>query len=193
MSKFDSHDVDNAKIITEQGFKVLLSAVRNDPDPSARQTEILFQLAYLLGLRVGEVTRLRWGDFDRIESRVTIAKSKRGKTRTIMFGEGCESLLRQLESQLSTTPSPTRSLFYSRRGVMGIRCAQRLFQKYRDIAGLSKKLSFHSLRHGAATRLLNRGLNISMLRDLLGHSSVATTNVYLHKTESALAHQRRLL
>ena len=59
----------------------------------------------------------------------------------------------------------------------------RRFKKLAEDIGLSKSLSFHSLRHGYATRLASRGVPIPAVRDQLGHGNVSTTSVYLHFTD----------
>jgi integrase/recombinase XerC len=61
------------------------------------------------------------------------------------------------------------------------------------ISGLSEKLSYHSLRHGFATRMLNQGIKLHDLKEVMGHQNIATTSLYLHFTEESREAFRRLL
>ena len=171
--------LDARRVMSEQDFYRLIDAVRRDPS-APPQTELLFYLGYLTGLRVSEIVALSWGDIDLEQARILVRRGKGGRPRKFFFGPICRSVFASLRKTKTAPPSPDSHLFLSQRGPLSIRGAQHLFLRYRRVAGLPDSITFHSLRHGAASRLIKKGCSVVVVRDLLGHRSISTTNVYLH-------------
>ena len=120
---------------------------------------IAFLLAYGAGMRVSEVTRCKPEHF-RTNS-IFIPESKYGVERIVPIPKGWKAWMnKELPLQRS------------------IRTLQRKFIKYREKAELPEHYSFHSLRHGFATRLLENGASINQVQVLVGHSNIATTSIY---------------
>jgi integrase len=143
------------KSIRPEEFKLLIQEVPTN-DLLAR---ISFILAYGSGMRVSEVMRCNKEHFK--GNTIFIPQSKYGLERIVPIPKGWKDTFYK-ELPLKTT----------------IRTLQRKFEKYAKKAKLSDYYTFHSLRHGFATRLLEAGTPINQVQVLLGHSNLATTSVY---------------
>lgn len=166
-------------VLSKQEVKRLLNA------PKLLKHRILIGLLYDCGLRCFEVRNLRIADVDFDRQILHIRKGKGGKDRYVPFGK---ILSRGLRKYLNAE-KPTTWLFngkpegrsggdfdsrYSQRGV------QWAVNRARKDAGIEKEMTVHTLRHTYATHLLESGLDIMSIKDLLGHASIQTTLVYLH-------------
>lgn len=148
----------------------------------------LLEAAYSTGMRVGEVTRLRITDLDSRRMLIRVDQGKGRKDRYVMLSA---SLLETLRAYWRES-KPKLYLFPGRdnKRPLGISVAQKAFQRARDRAGISKPVSFHTLRHSFATHLLEDGANVRKIQGLLGHRSLQTTERYTHVAEDDL-HQTR--
>lgn len=137
-------------------------------------------LLYGLGLRAGEVARLRLHDFDRELRTLIVRNGKGGKDRVLPYDEG----IRRLLIAHFRTAHPTDYLFTSdtRPGDsdgITVRGVQYIVRCTRARAGLLKKVCPHTLRHNFAVHYLERGGNLVRLKQLLGHAHISTTLRYL--------------
>ncbi|NUQ62853.1 MAG: tyrosine-type recombinase/integrase [Pirellulales bacterium] len=146
-----------------------------DAAPSLRD-KLLLGLLYAIGVRVSEVVRLKWQDFDFDRRTVSIWQGKGRKDRQVMLPESFKPLL----IELSKTFKPDEYVFPGdRRGRhLSPRTAQRIMERARRIAGIGKKATPHSLRHSFATHLLEHGTDIRFIQELLGHKRLDTTKIY---------------
>jgi integrase/recombinase XerD len=142
----------------------------------------LFELIFSSGLRVSELTSLDIGQISSREKSIRIT-GKGNKERTVLYGEKCSGFISEyLKKRGEFYPSnDEKALFLNTRGK---RLGQRgvryiLNRKTRQIA-LKKNISPHSLRHSFATALIRNGADIRTVQFLLGHSSIATTEIYTH-------------
>ena len=143
------------KAVRPEEFKLLISQVPTK-DNLAR---ISFLLAYGSGLRISEVLRCENSHL-RVNS-IFIPESKYGVERIVPLPKGWKGIFnKQLPLKIS------------------IRTLQRKFKKYLKMAKLPEHYTFHSLRHGFATRLLESGAPINQVQVLLGHSNISTTSMY---------------
>lgn len=168
------------KVLGENEIGRLFRALDNK-----KHKAILFT-AYSAGLRVSEVValELRHIDSDRMQIFVQNAKGK--KDRYVMLSP---VLLDILRNYINTwKPRPQKYLFEGNEPgePMSSRSAQQVFIEAKRAAGLQKQLSFHSLRHSFATHLLENGVDIKYIKELLGHFSINTTNRYLHVKKDQL-------
>jgi len=142
---------------------------------------VLLQTAYACGLRLGELVRLEVTDMDARRMVVMVRQGKGQKDRQVPLSPRLLAELRQWWCQHRTTPwlfpAVTKR---SRPGPIHAGTVQRLFQRVRRRARLSKKATMHTLRHSYATHLLEAGVDVVTLQKLLGHNSLSTTARYLH-------------
>ncbi len=159
----------------------------------------LFELAYSSGLRAEEIVNadVEDLDFDAETIRVT---GKGAKTRVMPIGEPAQRALRRyLESARHALcpPAAEKALFLSRRGRrLSPSDVRRRLEIWVREAAVSGRISPHTLRHSFATHLLEGGADLRSIQELLGHSSVSTTQVYTRvepsrlQSEYAKAHPR---
>lgn len=168
------------KVMGEMELGRLFNALTNK-----KHKAILFT-AYSAGLRVSEVVNLTLPDIDSDRMQLFIRRAKGKKDRVVNLSPVLLDLLRAYYKSLGTRP--LKYLFEGQ--VPGtpysVKSAQRVFQMAKEKAGISKDVSFHALRHSFATHLLEKGVDIRYIKDILGHFSIKTTERYLHVRKDVL-------
>ncbi len=142
----------------------------------------IFETVYGAGLRASEVTHLRVQDIDSEQMRIFVHQGKGGKDRYTLLSQRNLDLLREYWKQYRPS-HPDGYLFYSRgrkNRVMTSRTVQDAFSKYRIMAKLPGTFTVHTLRHCFATHLLDSGVDVCHIKELLGHTFIQTTAFYLH-------------
>ncbi len=147
--------------------------------PTPFRDQAILELLYGAGLRASEVVGINLEDVDLKSGEVRV-RGKGMKDRVALFGDPCASAIRAwLKHERPTTSSP--ALFVNRRGGrLTTRTLQNIVQRRRRLLGLGEPITPHSLRHTFATHLLNGGADLKTVQQLLGHESLATTQVYTH-------------
>jgi integrase/recombinase XerC len=148
----------------------------------ARDAAIL-EILYGCGIRLSELIGLRLADID-FEGGTIKVTGKGSKQRIVPFGSKARSALQTyiaLRSELSLRGSGPPNLFLSSRGkAMSPKGVNRLMNRYIGMVSEIEKRSPHVLRHTFATHLLNRGADLRAVKELLGHESLSTTQLYTH-------------
>ena len=140
----------------------------------------IFELLYSSGLRGGELCRLTPYDLD-LQARVLrVVKGKGRKDRQVPVGKVAAQFLAEYLHQvrpflLKKARKPDGSLF-----MLSTNTLRKRFQKHRDAARLGDIYTVHSLRHSCATEMLRGGASVRHVQELLGHSSIDTTQIYTH-------------
>ncbi len=160
-------------ILTQEEIKRLFDSCDNVRD------KCILMTLYGSGLRLSEVANLKISDIDSQKMRIFVQNGKGGKDRYALLSQTNLDILREYWKAYR----PKEYLFKSRTKSsphLTPRSTQNIFRKYKELAGITKKVTTHSLRHAFATHLLEAGTNIYYIKQLLGHSDISTTTFYLH-------------
>ena len=156
--------------------------------------QVMLSLGYGCGLRAGEIVRLKDGDIDSAQMIIRIVQSKGHKDRHVMLPPELLVLLRQWWKVRPTrfdagVPVGKRWLFPGRwQGQhLTYRQLSRIFHESKAAAGITKRVSLHSLRHSFATDLLEKGIDIRYIQAVLGHSKLDTTSRYTRVATGRIA------
>ena len=163
------------KVLSEQEIGRLFNAVSN-----IKHKAILFT-AYSAGLRVSEVVHLKIRDVDSDRMQLFIERAKGKKDRYVNLSILLLDVLRAY--LVKTKPMPKVYVFENpdQPGKpYAIRSAQKIFFEAKRKAFVNKDVGIHSLRHSFATHMMEKGIDIRYIKDLLGHLSIKTTERYLH-------------
>ena len=151
-----------------------------------RRDRAILELLYASGLRVSELTGLDLADLDRREQMLRV-RGKGRKERIVPFGGKAEAALdaywpvrtELLRKARLSADAPAVFLNYAGRRLTQ-RSVGRIVKKYVRLANINWDLHPHSLRHAFATHLLADGADLRAIQELLGHSSLSTTQKYTH-------------
>ncbi|MCJ7768885.1 MAG: tyrosine recombinase XerC [Dehalococcoidales bacterium] len=156
--------------------------------PQGLRDRCLMELIYAAGLRVSELAKLSLEqvNLDTCEIRVW---GKGSKERIVLIGEpAARALIDYLDKGRPLLLGNTvdrEAIFLNNRGVrLSERMVQKVLNKYASLAGINKRVYPHLLRHTFATHMLDGGADLRVVQELLGHSNLATTQIYTHVTQS---------
>ena len=173
----------------EEVAQLLEAAYRNDSNEGQRDATIL-ELLYATGLRVGELVSLNLQDIDLQEAYIR-CWGKGSKERIVYLHPKAMVELKRYLSQARVNLLGNRknenALLVNHRGERLTRqWIWNILKTYGEKAGISQRITPHTLRHSFATHLLQNGASLRHVQELLGHSSISTTQIYTHLTTSYL-------
>jgi integrase/recombinase XerC len=177
-------------VLTESSFSLNFEGIRN---------KLIIDLFYATGMRRMELIELKLSDLD-LHSNTVKVLGKRNKERIIpLLPEICDQVKRYLSERgdLDVIQNPSFFFLTKSGNKLNISLVYRLVNGYFSRATEKVKKSPHIMRHSFATHLLNNGADINSVKDLLGHVTLASTQVYTHnslaelKKVHATAHPRR--
>lgn len=166
-------------ILTKSEIEELLSKTTGD-DLKSQRDEAMLQLLYATGMRVTELISLKISDINLNSGKVKISKSSSYRTvslnkSTVKYLKNYITNIRPLISKLESDDS----LFYNSNGKKLTRQGfWKILKKYKAETNIDKDLTPHTLRHSFAIHNLNEGMDIKDLKEILGHTDVATTMMY---------------
>lgn len=164
-------------VLSRREIEAIIENIKN---PKHR---LMAALAYGSGLRVSEVINLRIRDINFDDLTIHLKGAKGNKDRITIFPK---KLLNDIMN-FSAGKSGQDYLFESERGgKLTERTAQIIFEKGLKVAGIKKDATFHSLRHSFATHLLENGVDVRHVQELLGHANIRTTQIYTKVTNPSI-------
>jgi integrase/recombinase XerD len=168
--------------------RTVLGAVRHPVRRMALST------IYALGLRLGEGLRLETGHMDSERLVVWVRDGKGAKDRGVPLPRPLLARLRRYWKE-ERPASLTQYLFVPPEGKAPLHetTLQKTFTAARDEVALAKRASIHSLRHSYATHLLESGISLRTIQDVLGHKSMRTTEIYVHVTQPGTERLQQVL
>lgn len=152
-----------------------------------KKHKVILALLYSCGLRVSELINLEWSHINRSRKIINIIQGKGKKDRQVGLPIHIIPLLESYYYEYKTVKYvlngqfPDKELKYSDRSVGEV------IKQLSEKAGIKKRVYTHLIRHCFATHHVENGTDINLLQKLLGHSSVKTTNIYLHISDSHIS------
>lgn len=182
-------------VISKAELMRLLDAPNKETDPEKKaRGHAILQLLFSTGLRVSELCSLS-NDIDLAQDEMAI-RGKGGKVRVVFLSDAAKKSVREY---LALRKDMSDALFVKitdekKRGTQpenkedGLtrRSVERIVKRYAVLAGISKKVTPHVIRHCFATDLLSNGADLRSVQAMLGHSNIATTQIYTHVTDKHL-------
>ena len=165
-------------VMTKEEVKQLISACQN------AKSRLLVEFMYASGMRVSEAVALKVEDIDFTDGMCTVRQGKGKKDRLTILSKG---LLAEVRLYLEQESQPNGFIFKNREGQpLTPRNVQKIVALAAKNAGIRKKVTPHKLRHSFATHLLEAGVSIRIIQELLGHSNLQTTQIYTQVSKESL-------
>jgi len=165
-----------------------LFLVADTTTPLGQRDQLLLELLYATGVRVGELVNIKLTDISIREQTIRIL-GKGNKERIVSFGDYAEEILTcyQKDGYQKLNIHNSSYLFLnSQGGVLTERGVRYILDKMIKKTSLNKNISPHMIRHSFATHLLNEGCDLLTVQKLLGHESISATQIYTHVTTEHL-------
>ena len=174
--------------LSYEEFIELLNKIKEDNELSVRNNLIL-EMLYATGLRVSELTNIKLDDININDKSIRIM-GKGNKERIVYFGDYAKDILNDYLNNNRNEllrGKTSKYLFINKNGDrLTFRGVEYLIDEISRTSSIKYKISPHVLRHTFATHLLQEGADLRSVQTLLGHSSLATTQIYTHITSEYL-------
>ena len=158
-------------VLSEREIKAIFSVIKN------LKHKTIIMTIYSAGLRMGELVNLMVKDIDFDRNTIKIVSGKGKKDRLVMLSNKLKPILQEYLN----TYSPKNHLFEGQSGGgYSPSSVRQIFIKALSKTDVKKKATVHTLRHSFATHLLDRGIDIRIIQELLGHKKLETTQIYTH-------------
>lgn len=175
--------------VEEKDMGKLFEGIAFSNDFEGKRDRLILELFYATGIRLSELLGIKKLDVDFFNSNIKVL-GKRNKERIIPFGSNLHDLLTSYMEYYEKTIVPDINNYYIFVAANGKKlypkAIYRIVRKYLDMVTTIDKRSPHVIRHTFATHLLNNGADLNAIKEILGHSSLAATQVYTHNSMKQL-------
>lgn len=175
-----------APLKVDEVMKLLRTSLAGRTGDAGKRDSAIMELFYASGMRRAEVAGVRLADVDLAERTIRVT-GKGNKERIVIINHAAAEAI---EAYLRVRPRSADPRLFLGRGGKGLtpKHVWRIFRAIYQVSGIQKHATPHTLRHSFATHLVENGVDLETVRELLGHESLATTGVYL---QLAMGHKRR--
>ncbi|OYT34240.1 MAG: recombinase XerC [Candidatus Aenigmarchaeota archaeon ex4484_52] len=161
-------------VLTKKEIKKILECEKN------HRNKTIICFFYSTGIRLSELINIKWDDLD-LNDKIAWVRSGKGKKHRMII------LSNKLITYLKQLPQKTEFVFKGKNNdKIAPRTIEYIVTKSALAAGIKKNIHVHTLRHSFATHLLENGVDIRKIQELLGHSNLATTQIYTSVSKSQL-------
>ena len=176
--------------VTMKEFVKILDVITNSDDNHSIRDRLMVEVMFWAGLRVSEITKL---DEENVRTdleppRIEIKNSKGGKNRDVPLNSEVLSRLRLYIKQTRQDKAKymrDNPVFLSATGRrLTTRRVQQIVQKYAELSGIGKHIHPHTFRHGFASYMIEKNVDLRSIQELLGHNDIQTTQIYLNHLRS---------
>lgn len=161
----------------------LLDTIADDQLPTKKpaRDKAIFELLYATGVRCSELVAIKFKDLD-MNGRTIRIIGKGKRERMVLFGQKAHDKLQQyLDNERPRPADASEHLFLNNRTQpLTVRTVQRIFEMFRSFLKFEKQITPHKIRHSFATHLLNQGVDLRTVQELLGHKTLSSTEKYTH-------------
>jgi site-specific recombinase XerD len=162
-------------VLTKQGVLDLIESA------DTKKSKLILQLLYSSGLRVSEIVNIQKQDLDFEENIGWVRAGKGKKDRMFILSQKLSNKLKKYIEK-----HPDWGYVFSKNKPLTTRNIQKIVQRATEKARINKSVHPHTLRHSFATHLLDKGVDLRRIQFLLGHSSIATTQIYTHVSKEQI-------
>lgn len=163
-------------VLTKEEVRQLIGSIKNS------KHKLIVMMLYSSGLRLSELLNLKVGDIEVNEKIGWVRSGKGSKDRLFLLSE---KLIEELKEYIQNKKE-SDYMFSGRNERMSSRNVQKIIKKIAKNAGIEKNVHPHTLRHTLGTHLLEDGVNIRNIQELLGHANISTTQIYTHVSTEEL-------
>lgn len=168
----------------------LLDTISNEKLPTKKpaRDKAIFELLYATGIRCSELVAIKIKDLD-MHSKTIRIKGKGRKERMVLFGQKAQERLQTyFQNERPRVAHSEEYIFLNNRDeALTTRSVQRVFEMFRAFLKFERRITPHKIRHSFATHLLNQGVDLRTVQELLGHKTLASTEKYTHVSLEDLA------
>jgi integrase/recombinase XerC len=178
----------NPTFVEEKKLNQLLDNLMFENSFESVRDKVIIEILYGTGIRLAELLSLEWKNIDFYQKQIKVIGKQR-KERIIPIHTSLSELLKEYKEliQIKFGDDISPALILDNDGIDGSRYfVHKTVKKYLSLVTTQEKKSPHVLRHSFATHLLDRGADLNAIKDLLGHSSLASTQIYVHNSLAKL-------